>query len=69
MEFPFHQKIWILDNPKFDDAAKNKIKQLIERNEKVFKWPDSMSYKDLNEMAIFEELDEIPYDIFVKNIY
>ena len=25
MEFPFHEKIWILDNPKIDTAAKEKI--------------------------------------------
>lgn len=68
-EFPFHEKIWVLDNPAFDLAAKEKTEQLLRRKEKVFNWPDKMPYKDINEMAIFEELDEIPYDIFVKNIF
>jgi hypothetical protein len=68
-EFPFHEKIWVLDNPSFDQAAKEKTEQLLRRKEKVFNWPDKMPYKDINEMAIFEELDEIPYDVFVKNVF
>jgi hypothetical protein len=68
-EFPFHEKIWVLDNPSFDYAAKEKTEQLLKRKEKVFNWPDSMSYKDINEMAIFEELDEIPYEVFIKNVF
>lgn len=68
-EFPFHEKIWVLDNPTFDNAAKEKTEQLLNRKEKVFNWPDEMPYKDINEMAIFEEIDEIPYDIFIKNTF
>lgn len=68
-EFPFHEKIWVLDNPAFDSAAKEKTEQLLRRKEKVFNWPDRMPYKDINEMAILEELDEISYDIFVKNTF
>lgn len=67
--FPFHEKIWVLDNPAFDQAAKEKTEQLLRRKEKVFNWPDKMPYKDINEMAIFEELDEIPYEVFVKNTF
>jgi len=69
LEFPFHEKIWVLDNPKFDEAAKNKIKQLVENNQKVFKWPDGMSYKDINEVAIFEDLNEIPYERILNSVY
>jgi hypothetical protein len=68
-EFPFHEKIWVLDNPSFDQAAKEKTEQLLRRKEKVFNWPDKMPYKDINEMAIFEELDEIPHDVFIKNVF
>jgi hypothetical protein len=68
-EFPFHEKIWILDNPAFDEAAKEKTEQLLHKKEKVFNWPSGMSYKDINEMAISEELDEIPYQVFINNIF
>lgn len=67
-EFPFYEKIWVLDNPKFDETAKEKTKELLSKGEKVFKWPQGLSYKDFNEMAIFEELDEIPYQKIIDNI-
>ena len=68
-EFPFHEKIWVLDNPRFDEAASNKIKELISDGKKVFKWPPSMSYKDFNEMVIFEDVDSVDFFDIIKNIY
>jgi len=68
-EFPFHKKIWVLDNPKFDETAKEKILELKQKGENVFNWPLGMSYKDLNEMAVFEDLDSIDPDVFIKNCY
>jgi DNA primase len=68
-EFPFHQKIWVLDNPKFDEAADKKIKQLLQNGERVFKWKAGMSYKDLNEMAMFEDMDEISYQVILDSLY
>lgn len=69
LEFPFHKKIWVLDNPKFDETASNKIKELVSNGENVFMWKDGMSYKDFNEMCMFEELDEIDYKILIENLY
>lgn len=68
-EFPFHEKIWVLDNPRFDEAASNKIKELISDGKKVFKWPSSMSYKDFNEMVMFEDVDSVDFLDIIKNIY
>jgi len=67
-EFPFYEKIWVLDNPKFDETAKEKTKELLLKGEKVFKWPSGMSYKDFNAMAMFEDLNEIPYQRIIDNV-
>lgn len=68
MEYPFHKKIWVLDNIRIDNAAKEKITKMILSGEKVFRWPD-LPYKDFNEWAVKENLDEIDYNIIVNNIY
>jgi hypothetical protein len=69
MEFPFHKKIWVLDNPRFDETAKEKTKELLSNGENVFRWTDDMPYKDFNEMAMFEELNEIDYNVIIKNMF
>ena len=66
--FPFHDKIWVLDNPKMDETAKENIVKLLERKEKVFKWPDK-SYKDFNDWAVAEKLNEIDYNFILENLY
>jgi DNA primase len=68
-EFPLHQKIWILDNPKIDNTSREKIKDLLLQREKVFKWPEDKPYKDLNEWAIKENLLEIDFNYILKNLY
>lgn len=67
--FPFHEKIWVLDNPKFDKTAEEKTREFVSEKKKVFKWKPEMSYKDFNEMAMFEDLNEINYKIIVDNLY
>ena len=67
-QFYFHNKIWVLDNPKMDETAKNNIVKLLERKEKVFKWPDK-PYKDFNDWAIAENLNEISYNFIHGNLY
>lgn len=69
LEFPFHKKIWVLDNPKYDTAAKKKTSELIERGHLVFKWPINLDYKDFNEMAVKEDLNEISFELIIKNLY
>jgi DNA primase len=68
-EFPFHEKIWILDNPKADQAAREKIFTLINAKQKVFRWPLDKPYKDFNEWAVKEEIDEIPLDFILNSLY
>lgn len=68
-EFPFHKKIWVLDNPLFDKTAKEKIKELSSKGEHVFMWNPSMKYKDFNEMAMHQKLDEIDYNLIVNGSF
>lgn len=68
-EFPFHEKIWVLDNPSKDEAAKQKIFDLISAKEKVFRWPSNCSYKDFNEWAVKEGKDEIPFNYIIDSLY
>jgi DNA primase len=68
-EFPFHQRIWVLDNPQHDETAKDKVKELLVKGEKVFNWGIGKGYKDFNEWCLFEDLDEIPYQGILDNCY
>lgn len=67
--FIFHEKIWVLDNPQKDNAAKENIFKLLQKKEKVFKWPNNKPYKDFNEWAVKEGLNEIPYESILKSLY
>jgi len=68
-EFPLHEKIWILDNPRKDDAAKQKIFELLTAKQKVFRWPSNSPFKDFNEWAVKEGIDEIPYSLILDSLY
>lgn len=68
-EFPFHKRIWVLDNPQHDETAKDKVKELLKKGDSVFNWGVGKGYKDFNEWAIFEDLDEIPYQKIIDNCY
>lgn len=68
-EFPFHDKIWVLDNPKKDEAAKEKIFKLLSAKQKVFRWPSDNCYKDFNEWAIAEGTNEIPFEKILDSLY
>jgi hypothetical protein len=67
--FPFHEKIWVLDNPKKDTASKENIVKLIQQKQKVFKWPAENLYKDFNEWAVKENLVEITKETILKSLY
>jgi hypothetical protein len=66
--FPFHQKIWVLDNLKLDDAAKKIVVKMLLKGDKIFRWPDK-PYKDFNEWAVKENLNEIDYNFIVNSTY
>ena len=67
-QFPFHQKIWVLDNLKIDNAAKEVVTKMILEGKKIFRWLDK-PYKDFNEWAVAEDLNEIDYNIIIENLY
>lgn len=69
LEFPLHEKIWVLDNPNKDQAAKDKIFKLLSAKEKVFRWPSNSPYKDFNEWATKEGVDEIPFEEILNSLY
>ena len=68
-EFPFHKKIWILDNPKIDESAMKKTQELLLNKESVYFWPFDNKNKDLNEWCVNEKKDEIDYNIIINNLY
>jgi len=67
-QFPLHKRIWVLDNPYVDESSRSKISELINKGESVYKWT-SGSYKDFNEMAMFEELNEISSEFILNSLY
>jgi hypothetical protein len=69
LEYPFHKKIWVLDNPMFDKTAKEKTKDLLEKGENVFMWTPNMKYKDFNDLAVKEKLDEVDYNTILDSIF
>lgn len=67
--FPFHKKIWVLDNQKIDQTSREKTEELINENETVFIWPDVKACKDFNDLAIRTRKNEIPFNFIIKNSY
>jgi len=67
-EFPFHKRIWVLDNQFLDDTAKDKIIELRQKGESVFNWSIGHGYKDFNEWASCDDFDEIPYQNIIDNL-
>lgn len=67
-KFPFHKKIWILDSQWKDKAAFNKTKKLLELKESVFLWKEDIGnrFKDFNDIAISNNINEITYDFILK---
>ena len=49
--------------------VEEKTKKLLLEGETLFKWPDYMSYKDFNELIMFEEISEIDYKTILDNLY
>lgn len=66
-KYPLLERIWILDNPRIDSTANNKIQELLSKREKVFCWNNQ--YKDLNEWCIAENKNEILPDIILNSLY
>lgn len=70
LNFPLHEKIWVLDNQFIDNTSREKTKKLLDKGERVFIWPESMrKYKDLNEYCVDYGLDSVNQDIILENSY
>lgn len=68
-EFPFHQKIWVLDNQHIDNTAKDITLKLLEQGQDVFIWPKKYSsFKDLNELCCHYDIDGIGAKIILDNV-
>jgi hypothetical protein len=67
-EFPFHKRVWVLDNPKYDETAKQKTYEFLSRKERVFRWKPEMDFKDFNEMAIYKNINQIDHQLIINNL-
>lgn len=65
-----HRFVWILDSQILDKTSREKTQKLLQQGECVFIWPNDIGskYKDFNEWAIGEKLNEIPIDVIQRNI-
>ena len=69
-EYPFHKKIWVLDNISVtkEKETKSKVLSLLNSSQKVYRW-NNTKYKDFNEWAVSEKLDEIPYSKILESLF
>lgn len=69
--FRLYNKIWVLDSQWLDRASREKTEKLIEANETVFIWPESIGkqYKDINDLCIAAKRNSIEPSFFIKNSY
>jgi len=68
--FPFHDKIWVLDN-QFDNCeVVARYNKLIESDEKIFFMPEKLSkFKDLNELCCNAKIDTISPKFIENNTF
>lgn len=64
-------KIWVIDSQWKDKAAFNKTKILLDKNEKVFIWPENLGtkYKDFNDICVKNNVNKIPNKFILENSY
>ena len=67
-KFPFHTKIWVLDNQHIDQTAKDVTYTLLKNGELVFLW-DKVNAKDFNDVCILKKVNQIPVEYIIKNSY
>ena len=65
-----HRFVWVLDSQYLDQTSSKKTEKLLEQGECVFIWPEEIGkkYKDFNEWAKGEGLNEIPIDVLKMNV-
>lgn len=69
--YSLFKKIWVLDSQWCDSASLAKTRRLIDIGESVFIWPRDIGkqFKDLNDLCINYNLDEISPEFILKNTY
>jgi hypothetical protein len=69
-EYPFHKKIWVLDNQHIDKTAREATKKLLEAGETVFIWKKGLEkFKDFNDICVYKKINEIPTKYIVDNSF
>lgn len=69
-EFPFHKKIYVLDNQHIDNTAREATKKLLDNDETVFIWKKGLEqFKDFNDICIYKKFNEIPTKYIIDNSY
>lgn len=69
-KYTFYNKIWVLDNPFIDTTACDKIKKLIDLNERVFICPENFrKHKDINDICMQFNLNQISGKFILKNSF
>ena len=65
-----HRIVWVLDSQILDKTSEEKTHKLLAQGECVFIWPKDIGekYKDFNEWAKGEGLNEIPVDVVKNNV-
>ena len=68
--FPMHNVIYTLDNQWIDKTAYTVTRELLNRGESVFIWPKELiKFKDLNDLCVHLNKDEIRWEFIVKHTY
>lgn len=65
-----HRIVWVLDSQILDKTSEEKTHKLLAQGECVFIWPQDIGskYKDFNDWAKGEGLNEIPVDVVRSNV-
>jgi hypothetical protein len=68
--YPLHEKVWIMDSPYLDEAARKKSNMLYNRGEKVFCWPKELGKvcKDFNDVIMKTGKTKIPQEFILRNL-
>ena len=70
-EYRLYKKVWVLDSQWLDQTSYNKTKLLLDQDEHVFIWPESIGkkYKDLNDLCVDINKPGIGHKFIEKNTY
>ena len=65
------RRVWVLDSQYSDETSRIKTEKLLEQGECVFIWPEEIGkkFKDVNEVCMHYEIDEITNKFILDNTY